>query len=161
MCICNQFVLLQKGQPQCASRRKEKMFWMWACKCQTHICLPSWLQSRPSVSVVMANSLETHYVSNLTLVRKQCFQSFPSFPLEGFCYCYCFSKKRTVSCTDLAYRPQLSWSWSSQLWFAFVQVQKSSGLLHSPQNLNHPWCCKMKQPPSEVKKSILQVFRYF
>ena len=65
-----------------------------------HICLLSWLQLHPSVRVVMANSLESHCVSNLTLVRKQCSQSFPSLNLEQFCCSYCCINKK-VSCSDL------------------------------------------------------------
>lgn len=71
-CVCNQFVSLKQGPPQCANRRKEKMFECWHADDKlTSACNPS-----PGPIQVLVWSWPIHLkanVSNLTLVRKQCF----------------------------------------------------------------------------------------
>ena len=131
-CMCMQSVstLPARSASICQQEKGEKFLNVGTQMPSTSACYPGSNWTHPSVHVVMANSLESHCVSNLTLVRKQCSQSFPSLNLEQFCCYYCFINKK-VSCPDLLLNnscPEVSSPSPTLLLCQFRNLQTSSVL---------------------------------
>lgn len=105
--VYNQFVSLEQGPPQCASKRKEKSFCMLACRGQTHICLQFQPQSHPSVGVVMANSLKSQCFQP-HISKKTMFLVLPQLQFGGVLLSLVFKKEQLFFAAALIWLPDHS-----------------------------------------------------